>query len=48
MGYKVAFVINGRDATLDEEFTYERDAREAAAGLEQEGCPTEVIDTTKL
>lgn len=48
MPYKVAFVINGRDATLDEKFTHERGAREAAAGLEQKGCPTEVIDTTKL
>lgn len=48
MAYKVTFVINGRDATLDEEFTHERDAREAAAGIEQEGYPTEVVDTTPL
>lgn len=48
MVYKVTFVINGRDATLDEEFTHERDAKEAAAGIEQDGHPTEVVDTTPL
>lgn len=45
MAYRVAFVINGREATLDEEFSHERGAREAAAGLEQESYPTELIPT---
>lgn len=48
MGYKVKFVINNRDATLDHEFSTERDATNAAAGLSQEGYPAEVVDSSEL
>jgi len=45
MSYSVRFVINGRKAELDENFSAKRDAQEAAAGIEQEGYNTEIIQT---
>lgn len=44
MAYEVVFVINDRRAKLENTFTDESNAQEAAAGIDQKGYPVEVVD----
>lgn len=44
MAYKVEFIIAGRDAQLDEEFSTEQEARSVAATLEENGADIASIE----
>ena len=44
MAYEVYFVIGGRRAKLETVFTRRTNAEQAAASVEQEGYPPEIVD----
>lgn len=47
MAYSVEFIINGRHAMLEQTFERKTSARDVAAGIEEEGYPTEIVEETQ-